>query len=316
MHTKTFASTLSVLIPNIFLLLWTAIYPLIPDSALKNIGYHLFTTPSFFMAIVLATILCHFPRLSMSFIMQVSNPSDIQIIQEMESVGGVVKIGDEYSEYYTPAESLVKRISSGSLYIKSPANEEDEVSMEYLPPPFIIEKRRSEAEKSSTTSMQSEILEIKVPDKKPAENLKVHFDTPKVNITQPTFQQQISYSEDGRSQHSATDSGERKSSIHLNVMTKGMDLDQRGFSFSESPGVRDLILGRKDVRSSPLRMPELHPEVVDSRSSLTSTQSAQSVPNTTRFRPRANTFTYGKRARFSMSNVGMLSERDLDLGGK
>lgn len=82
--------------------------------------------------------------------------------------------------------------------------------------------------------------------------------------------------------------------INLTLMNNGMLYETRGFSFSESPGARDVIMGRTDIRhQSIVRRQSIMRKF--SSTSLRNNSDAKSTRTVPNLRPRANTFTYGKR---------------------
>lgn len=290
LHSKTLISTLAILLPNVFLLLWTATYGFFPNSDLKDIGHLIFINPNFYLTMLIGTIICHFPRLFVLFAQQLFWPTDIQLIQELESLGSVIKVEEENAEElkYPNAQT-----SSGSL-----PKPDNILSLQDQGSPLQVE-----ADEKRATGQSSSIVSPTID----AEGPKVHFNAPALALTDSSPRKRLSFIEDQRSQLSVSESLAERRSIHLQVMTRGVDQDQHGFSFSESPGVRDLILGRRDVRMSPAHNYTI-PISPDARTSVLSTQS---MPGASRIRPRANTFTYGKRKRrFSLGQKNF-SQREL-----
>jgi hypothetical protein len=285
LHAKTLISTLFIMVPTLLVFIWTAIYGFFPESGLKDIGHKLFLMPNFYLTLIIGVIICHFPRLVIAFIHQLYWPTDIQLIQELESLGA--KMTDSVDEFkYQVEPHEISDVSTGSLGLKTdgsallgPQKSISGISM----PSAKSSDHWIDVEKGKLTPLQS--------------TAKVHFNAPVLTVTAATPTKVPSFSEDQRSQ---TDSVAERQRIQLNVMTRGMDFDQRGFSFSESPGTRDLILGRKDVRMTPSPR-RLDPRPIGRTMTYASTRS---VPGNMRMRPRASTFTYGKRKRrLSMGQI-------------
>ncbi|KAJ3388840.1 phospholipid transporting ATPase [Lobulomyces angularis] len=322
-HSKSWPIFVAVFGSNLTLLGWTALYSQFRDSNLFQIGSNLLIYPSFYLILLLSTALCLLPRMTIAFAHQSFHPTDIQIIQELEKFSQK-NIEDEIQAYHTSsAISLYSKKSSTFSFGKSkqdllPTTDIQKSSLQFSEDSLLVPNQKSHSEHDFFDN--SDIDEIQIEE----QNSLLHsvFDnTPIIQSNRITHQYaysnnaRVHFNEKTSSPHIPTqilseesdscipfpssnnyikrsESSISNSSIHLNVM-QGRGFDARGFSFSESPGVRDLILGRKDVRLSPL--------LLDESKNFSVSNSTQSVPGN--IRPRANTFTYNKRWRHSLNNI-------------
>jgi hypothetical protein len=88
----------------------------------------------------------------------------------------------------------------------------------------------------------------------------------------------------------------------ITVLSSGRsEDDDRGFAFSESSGVREIILGRRDIRPYSRKLAAIIEVPTPLNSQKNSASSRASKKDVIR-RPRANTFTYGRRFAQSVNN--------------
>lgn len=298
LHSKTLVGTLFIMLPNLILIVWTLIYGFFPGAVLKEIGHRIFATPTFYLTLLIGIVICNLPRQLVLFAKQLFRPTDIQLIQELESLGMKIEPEPELAEEIKyPFGCQQSRLSvTSKMSIQRPG-----VSLGPTPNVSYDAGKPPSFEAKISPVVQSPQM---IQDSAPPSPQKVHFDAPKIKFSPASPSADSSPVSSGLrkdqsriSQNSMSESLAERRSIHMNVMTRGLDIDQRGFSFSESPGVRDLILGRKDVRLNSYQEDE-----EPSPAARLSIGSTRSVPTGGMTRPRANTFTYVKRnRRFSLS---------------
>lgn len=85
---------MTIALSNLSVFAATILYSAHPDSTLAGIAETDFLNPNFWAAFLLSFVACHLPRLTIRFIMTLSDPSDMDIILEQQKFG----IRKEYLE--------------------------------------------------------------------------------------------------------------------------------------------------------------------------------------------------------------------------
>ncbi|KAI9199832.1 uncharacterized protein BJ171DRAFT_462045 [Polychytrium aggregatum] len=106
---------------NVAVLLWGMVMAYIPSSGIYLVTNQVYETPRFWSTFVLATIVCHLPRICAMSLHRLIVPSDIEVVQEMQSRGWTQQLLP-LLERRKSVMIVPSRISSGRPSTISPAS--------------------------------------------------------------------------------------------------------------------------------------------------------------------------------------------------
>ncbi|KNC98070.1 phospholipid-translocating P-type ATPase, flippase [Spizellomyces punctatus DAOM BR117] len=82
----TWMNAIFYTLSEIIVVLWTVLYSFFPGSTLWGVVNELFTTPVFWLVVLLTTICCQLPKLALRFGKRMIRPSNAEVVQEIQKV--------------------------------------------------------------------------------------------------------------------------------------------------------------------------------------------------------------------------------------
>ncbi|KAJ3214767.1 hypothetical protein HDU67_001212 [Dinochytrium kinnereticum] len=254
--------------------LYTAIYSVFPFSLVPGIVGPLFASPLFWLNLLITSLLCQFPRIIFLYGKRSFFPTDVHILQErrghtvtMDDCGRAMSFERSQAAIEPVSFKHMARSSEYRPSIGSDFKHEALSIGEQLSKPMLIDEPRF----SSGSRLPPDF-------EPPPRSARSEPDIPAIALTAVEVERQHSsgsmYSMASVARTPAKQafnddalSAPVEKVNMLTVMKTGQMLRNRGYSFSQSPGARDIIMGRHSVCAAEMEIQD--PPKVPKRTSST-----------------------------------------------
>ncbi|KAJ1561075.1 hypothetical protein HK096_006110 [Nowakowskiella sp. JEL0078] len=312
----TFFTLYAILASDAILFVWTICYTFIPNSSLEGLMVPIFATPTFYLTILMIVIVANLPRFLALFIIRMYCPSDVQLVQEVQKynldseLSEMVESCKRYKCEEKNAKLTIEKVSptSAQFGIQNEIFENNRrmSSSHGFPRPSVSSIPMQLAQANTRISVISQGLSplystFGLVSSRSSGHLSVHFhDDDSENPDEDERSQVLVL---GRNSFWKSDLFSENSESQLAVLKTGKVIRNRGYSFSQSTGVRDVIMGR-DHRATSTSSKV-------TRSKILKQQISTPVIQTSTKLTRNNTAPGRIGRKSASSKIGLLSDIEL-----
>ncbi|KAJ3109508.1 hypothetical protein HDU97_005165 [Phlyctochytrium planicorne] len=287
MNSWNILSVAALLLTQVTLFLYTAIYSYFPDSMTPGVLHPLFGSINFWLGVFLISFVCQCPRVAFLYFRRMVFPTDVHIIQEVVSgnhtLAKVMSKGTMVEDDMDPllksgSFRSSKRVSVAQRPFPDDSNAIHEDEVEDFP---TIVTLRANAEAEAMAAATAAAAAASTADALPSPtstDLPHDFGpiprTTKSEPDIPAIAVEVERQFSSGSMYSMASVNRTPVVISpppiedallkptenvnmLTVMKTGQMLRNRGYSFSQSPGARDIIMGRHSVCVADLESPPI-----------------------------------------------------------
>ncbi|KAI8813710.1 hypothetical protein BJ742DRAFT_672482, partial [Cladochytrium replicatum] len=217
----------AILISNSAVFIWTAIYSLVPASGIAYTGLFVIMNSQAYLCIILVCLLCHLPRFTMYYCIRSWKPSDIHVVQEVQNFG--IDVTTSWTKART---NTATNSSKGKV---SPDIDLDEANMDIAKSEnYDCESPKSFHERLSVYNLHSRSRQISVSSRAPSR----FFND---NASQLNYQRSSVWQSGFISLSPSVKDKSTRTEGQLTIMNTGKVVRNRGYSFSQSEGAKDII---------------------------------------------------------------------------
>ena len=240
LNSVTFAS---IIITNLFSIIYGISYSEIPITLVYGTGEVIFSRISFWLCILIVSAVCQFPRLLLIFVLRTYFPSDVQVMQEIAKINST-----------TATHNIFKLLKQESSITPSEIPKVEPIPSTAKLEPIPIEEPHQPEPSAEVTSPKTYPLPPRI-DTRTAQS-EPHIPGLPLSVipeitTTPVWRQSSDslFSIEAEAwmplspmAAKSPSSGALGDAGTLTIMTTGQLLRNRGYSFSQSPGARNVIL--------------------------------------------------------------------------